>query len=58
MFLIDHYAGDIGNENIAGKYLKKILYQCHPPYARPVSSYGVLDYNSLLHIIYVLFIYM
>ena len=42
IFLIDHYAGDIGDENIAGKHLKKLFYQCHPPYTRQVSSYGVL----------------
>ena len=29
MFLIDHYAGDIGNINIAGKY-KKILVSVSP----------------------------
>ena len=44
IFSIHEYAGDIESKNITGKYIKKSLYQCHPPYSytRLVSSHSAL----------------
>ena len=42
IFLIDHYAGDIGNKKISLVSIKKSFYHCDPPYTRWVSSHRVL----------------
>ena len=54
IFLIDHFAGDIGNKNIAGKYLKNsCISVTHPILGGSVNT-GCYIYNFLV----VLFICM
>ena len=56
IFLTDHWAGNIGHKNIAGKYQKILV-------TRPILTGSVHTvcyvYNSynMVHIIYVLFIF-
>ena len=54
IFWIDHYASDTGKKNIAGTQWK-YLYQCHPPYTIGSVHTGCYFYNSLVHMIYILF---
>ena len=55
IFLIEHFAGDVGNKNIAGKYLKNSCVSVtHLVLGRSVHT-GCSIYNSLVHIVYVLF---
>ena len=60
MFLIHHYAGDIGNKNITGSYWEIIVSVSSTYYSILGASIhaGCYIYNSLVYIIYVLFIYM
>ena len=51
IFLIDHCIDDIGIK-ILLVIIKKILYQCHPPYTRRFSSHRVL-HLKFLGIIYI-----
>ena len=54
IFLTDHWAGNIGNKNIAGKYQNILV--THPILTGSVHTVCYV-YNSLVHIIYVLFIF-
>ena len=42
ILLIDHHAGDIGNKNIADKYLKTVVSVSHPPYTKRVVSHRAI----------------
>ena len=60
MFLIHHSAGDIGNKNITGNY-REILVSVSFTYYSILGASVHTEcyiYNSLVYIIYVLFIYM
>ena len=58
IFFIDYFAGDTGNKNIAGKYLKNLCTSVTHPIIGGSINTGCYIYNSLVHIMYVLFICM
>ena len=58
IFLIDHYAGENPNKNIAGKYqLNSCISVTHPILGGKFHT-GYYIYNSLVYVIYLLFICM